>query len=97
MSAVLSANDLQPVADLIERLQNVRTAMRDLNNAYETGADYCVQVVQKPHLSDVLVASTHQLSYAIVMEGLATMEGVLLSQLYAKGIEVESRPQGAHA
>lgn len=93
MSAILSAEDLQPVADLIERVQNVQRAIRDLHETRdEVGAPdvFNVSITCRDHLRDYPVANTHQLSYWIVLQGLAAMERELLKQLQQREITVES-------
>lgn len=95
MSAVLSTEDLQPVADLIERVQNVQRAIRDLHEAYDGGRDgdeFRVAITQRMIVGakDTAVAHTHGISYWVLLQGLAAMERELLKQLQAKEITVES-------
>jgi hypothetical protein len=90
MSARLAIADLQPVADLIERLQNVQRAMRDLHDAHEDNGEYAVVITQREHSKDIPVAHTHTLSYWVVLQGLAAMERELLAQLASKGIQTDS-------
>jgi mannose-6-phosphate isomerase-like protein (cupin superfamily) len=90
MNARLSAADLQPVANLLERVLNVRQAMSDLHDANQTGVEFCVAVTQREHGKDVAVAHTHDQSYWVVLQGLAAMERELLLQLQNKEISVES-------
>jgi mannose-6-phosphate isomerase-like protein (cupin superfamily) len=90
MSARLAIADLQPVADLIDRLQNVQTAIRDLHTAFEEGVEYGVAITQRGHGKDIPVAHTHTLSYWVVLQGLAAMERELLQQLASKDIQIDS-------
>lgn len=90
MSAILSPEDLQPVGDLIERVQNVQRAIRDLHEVSDIEADLCMAITLKEGARDVPVANTHRLSYWVVMQGLAAMERELLKQLQAREITVES-------
>lgn len=93
MSARLSTEDLQPVADLLEKLQNVQRAMRDLHDAQGNpgdGGEFRCAVTQQYQGKDIPVAHTHGLSYWVVLQGLAAMERELLSQLANKEISVES-------
>lgn len=90
MSARLAIPDIQPVVDLLEQLQNVQRAMRDLHDGHEEGAQYSAAIVLHESLREVPVAHTHRLSYWVVLQGLAAMERELLSQLQNKEISVES-------
>lgn len=91
MSANLTIDDIEPVADLLERLQNVQRAIRDLQEAYEDRAEFSCSI----ELCNVVgknqaVAHTHRLSFWVVLQGLAAMERELRSQLENKAITVES-------
>lgn len=105
MSATLTLSDIQPVADLLDRLQNVQRAMRDMNEALGEGetidgqADFSCAITIKPKYGkEEPVANTHSLSYWVVLQGLAAMERELLSQLKSKEITVESAlPMKEHA
>lgn len=99
MSAVLSAEDIQPVADLLERVQNVQRAIGDLHEANEEGMEFAVAITTKPlYEKERAVAHSHTLSYWVVLQGLAAMERELLKQLQAKEITIESvLPMPEHA
>lgn len=99
MSAILAAEDLQPVADLLERVQCVQRAIRDLHEAHEEGLEFSVAIAAQPlYGKEMPVAHTHTLSYFVVLQGLAAMERELLQMLRARGITVESvLPMGERA
>jgi hypothetical protein len=99
MSAVLSTEDLQPVADLLEQVQNVQRAMCDLHDEFEAGGgDFFVEVLRKTPYKQSPIAHTHHLTYGTVMQGLAAMERELIAQLQAKEITVQSAlPMKEHA
>lgn len=90
MSANLTTDDLQTVADLIEKLQNVQRAIRDLHdyNADEPNEEIRVNLASGGSREQP-VAHTHSLSYWVVLQGLKAMERELLRLLAAKDITVE--------
>lgn len=97
MSATLTIQDLQPVADLLERVQSVQRAIRDLKDAQSDGVNIdgeayfsCAITMQPKYDKAAHVANTHGLSYWVVLQGLAAMERELRSQLQNKEICVES-------
>lgn len=79
MTARLSPQDLQPAADLIEQIQDIRQALRDLDGADED-ARYKVRVYQQWG-RDSLVASVFPLPLCVVVAGLQAMERVLVERL----------------
>lgn len=86
MSAVLSAEDIQPVADLLEKLQNVQRAIKDLHDAEADepsvkGNEYGVCISLFEPTKECSVAHTHRLSYWVVQQGLAAMERELRAKL----------------
>lgn len=93
MSAVLTAEDIQPVADLLEKVQNVQRAIRDLQDAQgdDPKTEFSCAITIKPlYEKEAAVANTHGLSFWVVLQGLAAMERELLQKLDARNITVES-------
>jgi hypothetical protein len=96
--AKLTSDDIQPTCELLEKLQNVQRAIRDLTDAHDDGSpgDFKVAITQDCGGKDTPVAHTHRLSWWVVQRGLRAMERELMSKLQAKDIEVEAyAPQEA--
>jgi hypothetical protein len=92
MSARLAIADLGPVADLLERLQELQAAMVDLSHRQGDVSAFKVQIHNADALSvsESLIASAYRLPYFAVLQGLAAMERELLQQLASKDIQIES-------
>lgn len=91
MCAVLEISDIQPVADLLEKVQNVQRAIKDLHEAYGEGEkEFNVAATSREGVRDVPVANTHTLSYWCVLQGLAAIERELIGKLAERDITMAS-------
>jgi hypothetical protein len=90
MSARLTQDDLQPVADLIERLQTVQAAMRDMRVENNIADRLYYVRIHESWGATPMVASAPGMPFSLVLQGLAAMERELLAQLQAKDIQIES-------
>jgi hypothetical protein len=92
VSAVLEHQQIQPVIDDLERLQNIRNAMRELRES-EIGADERVQITfaSRDSVREVPICFVHEGSVWLANVALQAMEREVKSRLASAGIEVEAQ------